>query len=268
MPCDRERRPRRRLAVPRDDLEPERSAHRRLAYNDLPIFPVKRLRVGVLYGGRSGEHEVSLASAAAVFANLDRQRYEPVAIRIEKDGRWVLADRPPSAASAAEVIEQTRSEARACAAAAKCSCRHVRAMTTIVLVDADRSATTKPKPRPRSQDSGLDVVFPVLHGPVRRGRHDPGSARTGQRAYVGCGVLASAVGMDKAVMKVLFRARGLRVRIGSVVGAGTGGRSPRAVAAAIDKALAYPLFVKPANMGSSVGISKVHEPAELGGRAR
>ena len=71
---------------------------------------MKRLRVGVLYGGRSGEHEVSLASAAAVFANLDRQRYEPVALRIEKDGRWVLADRPPSAASAAEVIEQTRSE--------------------------------------------------------------------------------------------------------------------------------------------------------------
>ena len=71
---------------------------------------VKRLRVGVLYGGRSGEHEVSLASAASVFAHIDRQRYEPVAIRIEKDGRWVLADRPPSASSAAEVIEQMRSD--------------------------------------------------------------------------------------------------------------------------------------------------------------
>ena len=73
---------------------------------------MKRLRVGVVYGGRSGEHEVSLASAAAVFANLDRQRYEPIAIRIEKDGRWVLPDRAPSAASAAEVIDQMRSEAR------------------------------------------------------------------------------------------------------------------------------------------------------------
>ena len=71
---------------------------------------MKRLRVGVLYGGRSGEHEVSLASAASVFAHIDRQRYEPVAIRIEKDGRWVLADRPPSASSAAEVIEQMRSD--------------------------------------------------------------------------------------------------------------------------------------------------------------
>ena len=72
---------------------------------------VKRLRVGVLYGGRSGEHEVSLASAAAVFANLDRKRYEPVPIRIEKDGRWALADKPPTATSAAEVIEQARLEA-------------------------------------------------------------------------------------------------------------------------------------------------------------
>src|SRR4029453_2069004 len=72
---------------------------------------VKRLRVGVLYGGRSGEHEVSLASAAAVFANIDRVQYEPVPIRIEKDGRWLLADRPPSAASAAEVIDEIRTDA-------------------------------------------------------------------------------------------------------------------------------------------------------------
>ncbi|MDQ3071238.1 MAG: hypothetical protein M3R55_16100, partial [Acidobacteriota bacterium] len=71
---------------------------------------MKRLRVGVIYGGRSGEHEVSLASAAAVFANLDRERYEPIAIRIEKDGRWVLADRPPTALSASEVIEHARLE--------------------------------------------------------------------------------------------------------------------------------------------------------------
>ncbi|MEO6223204.1 MAG: D-alanine--D-alanine ligase A, partial [Vicinamibacterales bacterium] len=72
---------------------------------------MKRLRVGVLHGGRSGEHEVSIASAAAVFANIDRKRYEPVAIRIEKDGRWRLADRPPSAASAADVIDQMRDAA-------------------------------------------------------------------------------------------------------------------------------------------------------------
>src|SRR6187455_671911 len=81
------------------------------AHNLSSVARVKRLRVGVLFGGRSGEHEVSLASAAAVFANLDRRRYEPIALRIEKDGRWVLADRAPSAASAAEVIDQTRTDA-------------------------------------------------------------------------------------------------------------------------------------------------------------
>src|ERR1041385_678767 len=78
-----------------------------LGYSDT----VKRLRVGVLYGGRSGEHEVSLASAASVFANLDRKRYEPVPIRIEKDGRWALADKPPATMIAGEVIEQARVEA-------------------------------------------------------------------------------------------------------------------------------------------------------------
>ena len=71
---------------------------------------MRRLRIGVIYGGRSGEHEVSLASAASVFANLDRERYEPVPIRIEKDGRWSLADRPPTAISASEVIEHARLE--------------------------------------------------------------------------------------------------------------------------------------------------------------
>src|SRR5919206_2375646 len=79
-------------------------------------FRVKRLRVGVIYGGRSGEHEVSLASAASVFANLDRTRYEPVPIRIEKDGRWTLADKPPVTMIAGEVIEQARFE----------SARHIR----------------------------------------------------------------------------------------------------------------------------------------------
>jgi D-alanine-D-alanine ligase len=73
---------------------------------------VKKLRIGVIYGGRSGEHEVSIASAASVMAHLDRSRYEPVPIRIERDGRWVLADKPPTPASAAEIIDQTRQDLR------------------------------------------------------------------------------------------------------------------------------------------------------------
>ena len=224
---------------------------------------VKRLRVGVLYGGRSGEHEVSLASAAAVFANLDRKRYEPIAIRIEKDGRWVLADRPPSAASAAEVIDQMRSDATRAARrprslpAAAARRRHARARRSPS--GARRRGRGR---RGRSPASALDVIFPVLHGPYGEDGTIQGLLELANVAYVGCGVLASAVGMDKAVMKVLFRARGLRV-------AGLGGRVPRATGARRRPRVGrehrktrwrYPLFVKPANLGSSVGISKVHGP--------
>src|SRR5262245_25123425 len=126
---------------------------------------MKRLRVGVLYGGRSGEHEVSLASAAAVFANLDRNRYDPVAIRIEKDGRWALADRPPIAASAAEVIEQSRLEAA----------RQIRSGREVHLVARPSEETILSIKRApenaveitEAHVTGLhvDVIFPILHGP-------------------------------------------------------------------------------------------------------
>ena len=129
-------------------------------------LPVKRLRVGVLYGGRSGEHEVSLASAAAVFANLDRQRYEPIAIRIEKDGRWVLADRPPSAASAAEVIEQiAQRRARAPRRPRSASCRRVPATTRSCSSIDGRPAGDAEARGVTLTGLGLDVIFPVLHGP-------------------------------------------------------------------------------------------------------
>src|SRR4051794_18368214 len=81
-----------------------------LSWHPLVTFEVKRLRVGILYGGRSGEHEVSLASAASIFANINRTQYEPIALRIEKDGRWILADRPPTATAASDVIEQLKTE--------------------------------------------------------------------------------------------------------------------------------------------------------------
>ena len=140
----------------------------------------KRLRVAVLYGGRSGEHEVSLASAAAVLANLNRKRYEPIAIRIEKDGRWVLADRPPSAASAAEVIEQIAARAA-----------RLRGGREVLLPprpgDRHDARARPPTDRDRRRQAGVSA-----HGSrrgrrlsrparsVRRGRHDPGPARAGE----------------------------------------------------------------------------------------
>src|SRR5262249_32392190 len=149
----------------------------------------RRLRVGVLYGGRSGEHEVSLASAAAVFASLDRKRYEPIAIRIEKDGRWVLADKPPTAASAAEVIEQTRSNAWRLRGGREVFLPPRPGEETIVVVDR--------RERPSDADAAaltglsIDVIFPVLHGPYGEDGTIQGLLELASVAYVGCGVLAS-----------------------------------------------------------------------------
>jgi D-alanine-D-alanine ligase len=215
----------------------------------------------VIYGGRSGEHEVSLASAAAVFANLDRDRYEPVPIRIEKDGRWSLADRPPTAISAAEVIEHARLEAA----------RPLRPSREVHLLPRPSAETMLTIDRKDGDASkavltglGLDAVFPVLHGPYGEDGTIQGLLELANVPYVGCGVLASAVGMDKAVMKMLFAAHGLRVSDAITVMSPRWAAGREAISAEIASRLGFPLFVKPANLGSSVGISKAHDASELG----
>jgi D-alanine-D-alanine ligase len=223
---------------------------------------VKRLRVGVLYGGRSGEHEVSLASAAAVVANLNRQRYEPVSIRIEKSGRWVLSDRPPSAASAAEVIDQTRNDATR------------RGGRDLLLPPRPGEDTVLIVDRPAVKSDGaedltaltglrLDVIFPVLHGPYGEDGTIQGLLELAGVPYVGCGVLASAVGMDKSVMKTIFRARGLPTPDWLTVPRRDWLANGAEVTERVGRALGYPVFVKPANLGSSVGISKVKKEKDL-----
>jgi D-alanine-D-alanine ligase len=216
-----------------------------------------------LYGGRSGEHEVSLASAAAVYANLDRSRYDPVAIRIEKDGRWLLADRPPSAASAAEVIDQMRSEAA--------RLRSGRDVVMPARVDEQQRVVTRTRRTGDDAEAAatvtglaLDVIFPVLHGPFGEDGTVQGLLELANVAYVGCGVLASAVGMDKAVMKTVFRAAGLPVTDWTVVHRHEWQSNPDAISTDIEGSLPYPVFVKPANMGSSVGISKATDRTSLG----
>jgi D-alanine-D-alanine ligase len=216
---------------------------------------VKRLRVGVLYGGRSGEHEVSLASAAAVFANLDRTRYEPVAIRIEKDGRWALADRPPTTISAAEVIEQARLDA----ARPSRSGREVHLMarpSEETILSIDRRSSRNEDGQAVVTGLNLDVIFPVLHGPYGEDGTIQGLLELANVPYVGAGVLASAVGMDKGIMKVVFAAAGLPVCPYRVVLRHDWQRQRDDIAAELENALQYPMFVKPANLGSSVGISK------------
>ena len=220
---------------------------------------MNKLRVGVIYGGRSGEHEVSVASAAAIFKHLDRARYQAVPICIEKDGRWVLADKAPAAISASEVIEQSRVH----------SARLPRAGRDTLLVthpSEDTLVTIERRPSDDASDGepdgavvtglGLDVVFPVLHGPFGEDGTVQGLLELGAVPYVGSGVLASAAGMDKAAMKALFSARGLPMTPHVVVTNYEWTRH-RADHETRIAALGLPVFVKPANLGSSVGISKV-----------
>ena len=214
----------------------------------------------MLYGGRSGEHEVSLASAAAVFANLDRARYEPVAIRIEKDGKWAIAERPPTTMSAGEVIEQARLDSN----------RPSRATREVHLVAHPSDNTILSIDRSREADSGalvtglnLDVIFPVLHGPYGEDGTIQGLLELANVPYVGAGVLASAVGMDKGMMKVVFAAHGLPVCPYTVVRRRDWLENRDTTLTTIERELGYPVFVKPANLGSSVGISKAKERTSL-----
>ncbi len=223
---------------------------------------MKKLRVGVIYGGRSGEHEVSIASAAAVMANLDRARYEPVPIRIERDGRWALADKPPTAASASEVIEQTRSEMKGLRAGREVHLVARPSEETILAIDRMQGRGGE-EPRSIVTGVGLDVIFPVLHGPHGEDGTVQGLLELANVPYVGCGVLASAAGMDKAIMKRLFGVHGLPVCPWDVVSRRRALAEPDAVADALADRLGYPLFVKPANLGSSVGISKARTHDEL-----
>lgn len=224
----------------------------------------------MLYGGRSSEHEVSLASAAAVFANLDKKKYEPVPLRIEKDGRWVLADKPPSAASAADVIDQMNTVRVRGGREVTLPARPSSGAGADTLWLLDRREARTRETHGEEVDAvttitglGLDVIFPVLHGPLGEDGTIQGLLELANVAYVGCGVLASAVGMDKAVMKILFKHSGLRVADWLVVTRTELAADREQVKSRIEKSLAYPLFVKPANMGSSVGISKVHNAEEL-----
>ena len=229
---------------------------------------MRRLRIGVIYGGRSSEHQVSLASGAAVFANLDRTRYEPVPIRIEPDGRWVLAERPPTLESAGDTIERARlGRARPARSTRELHLVAHPGDETLLTVDRDAHPDTV------SDDAGhaivtalaLDVIFPIVHGPYGEDGTLQGLLELANIPYVGAGVLASAVGMDKAVMKVLFAASGLPIVNHDVVLRRDWQTDRSGIVAGLTARLRFPLFVKPANLGSSVGISCAPDRDTLSG---
>jgi D-alanine-D-alanine ligase len=220
---------------------------------------VKKLRIGVIYGGRSGEHEVSLASAAAVFKNLDSSRYEAVPILVTKEGRWTVPSEPPALEAAADAIAASRTKAIAATSREAHLIAHPGGDT---LMTIDRSSGSDVSTVAVS-GLALDVVFPVLHGPYGEDGTVQGLLELANVPYVGCGVLGSAVGMDKAVMKLLFAAKDLPICDYEVVLTRDWRRDERAVLTRVTSRLGFPLFVKPANLGSSVGISKAKHAIEL-----
>src|SRR5499427_877384 len=219
----------------------------------------KKLRVGVIFGGESGEHEVSLASAASVLAAIDRERFEPVPIGITREGRWLVGG-DPMRALADQAARQALGEGGAEASVKQALAE--RASDTTNVTALQRMETSESLP-PGLRDR-LDVVLIMLHGPRGEDGTIQGLLDLAGVPYVGAGVLASAVGMDKAAMKDMFRAHGLPIVDYVLVKRHEWRREPAAVERAVGEALGFPCFVKPANLGSSVGVSKVKAADDLG----
>ncbi len=208
----------------------------------------RKLRVGVLFGGRSGEHEVSLASAQSVIAALDKNKYEVIPIGITKEGRWIAFGDPLQALKSG-VFEGNVHVALLGDPTQKALMR---------LDFSEHSLSARPI---KLQE--LDVVFPVLHGPYGEDGTVQGLLELAGIPYVGAGVLASAVGMDKPTMKAVFMAHGLPVVKHMVVKRKHWERDPALILERIESEIGYPCFVKPANLGSSVGVSKARNRKEL-----
>jgi D-alanine-D-alanine ligase len=203
-----------------------------------------KLRVGILFGGRSGEHEVSLASAASVIRALDPEKYEAVPIGITKEGRWLMG------AGAQKLLPEVLKSGER------------------VVLPADPSAASLLPVAPAGSHQGsqgihVDVMFPVLHGTFGEDGTVQGLLELAGLPYVGAGVLASSVGMDKDVQKRLFEYAGLPIVPFVAVSRKEWEREPNRTLAKIQKALRYPLFVKPATLGSSVGMTRVAKANEL-----
>jgi D-alanine-D-alanine ligase len=200
----------------------------------------KRLRIGVLFGGRSGEHEVSLASAASVIRGLDKAKYEAVPIGITKEGHWRVG------VGAQKMLPEILRGGQN------------------VMMSADPSAAELVALDGGSGAQRLDVIFPVMHGTFGEDGTIQGLLDLAALPFVGAGVLGSAIGMDKDVAKKLLQAAKIPVVPWVTVRRHDWERDPRATQRAIEKKFKYPVFVKPATLGSSVGMTKVHSRSELG----
>jgi D-alanine-D-alanine ligase len=235
-----------------------------------------KIRVGILFGGRSGEHEVSLLSAASVLNAIDKTKYEVVPIGITKDGRWLTAEH-------AERLLKGDEQADKSVRSTQTTLRAGNPETTpgAAVLATGESVVVPPEParrgaglapfqtdpnlrRASDRAINVDVIFPVLHGTFGEDGTIQGLLELADIAYVGAGVLGSSAGMDKDIMKSLFRATGLPIVKHVTVLRSQFEREPKKVEKLVESKLKYPVFVKPANLGSSVGISKAHDRKELG----
>ena|SRR3990167_3977190 len=204
---------------------------------------MKKLRVGVLFGGRSGEHEISLMSAKEVLGALDPNKYEAIPIAVTKTGSWILsspdaltklADSSPTFSLLPEPMHQA------------------------LLPLENKVITQNP-----TKLQPIDVIFPLIHGTYGEDGCVQGLLELANIPYVGSGVLGSALGMDKVIMKTVFRQGGLAIPDFIWCWRSQWQNNPDVIKKEIDTKLHYPIFVKPANLGSSVGISKVKSPDQL-----
>ncbi len=209
----------------------------------------EKLRVGIIFGGRSGEHEVSIASAASVMEAIDKEKYEVVPIGITHEGRWLAGVNPRALTAGATMDERAEG------------------VTAVAITGDPTQRGLVPAPIAASGASGsnrpLDVVIPVLHGTYGEDGTLQGLLEMAGVAYAGCGVLGSALGMDKEKAKLVFKAAGLPVVDWLTVRRFELERDAEGLCDRIEARFTYPIFVKPANLGSSVGVSKAHDRAEL-----
>ena len=208
----------------------------------------RMLKVGVIFGGRSGEHEVSLLSAQGVMNAIDRTRYEVVPIGITKEGQWLASGDPYKALSSGAMAESNP--------ALLLAEPSDRGLMRLEDVEEERALTVV-------HVSQLDVVFPILHGPYGEDGTVQGLLELAGIPYVGAGVAASAVGMDKVLFKDVMVAHEVPIVPHVVVLRKAWEREPEEVLARVEAEIGYDCFVKPANLGSSVGITKAHDRTEL-----
>jgi D-alanine-D-alanine ligase len=232
----------------------------------------RKIRVGILFGGKSSEHEVSIASANSVVDALDKDKYEPILLGIDRQGHWLATpetarqligrrdEAMPTGGTQTEELAQTATAEPSPDTTGSTRMEEAHASGVVSLVTSTAGSRLSLRQSPLD---AVDVVFPILHGPMGEDGTVQGLLELADIPYVGAGVAASAVGMDKQLLKTIFRAHGLPVVDFVTVIRRQWERGRDELVDAIEAALTYPVFVKPANMGSSVGINKARNREQL-----